>query len=150
MSWWPSLVIFISFLNVRRIIFKPNYYFACKEHICSESQATERPCTQAWPREHWGFEGLHCPRHKRGLGGTKARMTFQNKPLLWPVFHHWVEYNLPGGSFQTLVLWSLREGHHALLALSCYFPEKTPTGAGVPSMTTIYFSRKNLPVSSFV
>ena len=47
-------------------------------------------------------------------------VAFQRKPLLGKVFHHWVEYTLPRGSFQTPVLLSLWDCHQALLALACY------------------------------
>ena len=52
------------------------------------SVASETPCTQARPREHWEAEGLHHPMCKRGLDGEKARVAFQSKPLLGLMFHH--------------------------------------------------------------
>ena len=42
-----------------------------REHVWSEFQATETPCTIAGAREHWVAEGLHGTRHKRGLTGKR-------------------------------------------------------------------------------
>ena len=91
-----------------------------REHVWNEFQTKEILCTPAGPMEYWVDEGLCCSRHKRGLGGKKTRFAFQSKPLLGLVFHHWVEYTFPGGSFQTLVLCTLWGLHQALMALARY------------------------------
>ena len=57
-----------------------------REHVWSEFQAMEPPCTQSGPREHWAADGLHCYKHKYGLGGKKAHVAFQRKPILGIVF----------------------------------------------------------------
>lgn len=48
----------------------------------------ETPCTQAGLKEQGAAEGLHHPRLTRGLGGKKAKVVFQSKPLLGLVLNH--------------------------------------------------------------
>ena len=67
-----------------------------------------------------GSQGLQCPMHRRCLGGKKRKVAFQSKPTLGLVFHLWVEYMLPGGHFQTPVLWSLWDCPSSLSAAVSY------------------------------
>ena len=48
----------------------------------------------------WASKGPICPRCMRSLGGKKARVAFKRKPTFGLMFHHWVDYTLPGGCFQ--------------------------------------------------
>ena len=59
-----------------------------RENVWSEFQAIETTCTQAGPREYGAAKEQHRPRHRRGLGGKKARVAFQSKPPLGLVFHN--------------------------------------------------------------
>ena len=64
-------------------------------------------------------------RYRRAKGVKKASVAFHSKHSLGLVFHQWVEYTLPGGHFQILVLWSWFESSQALIALvsiCCCFP----------------------------
>ena len=50
------------------------------EPIWSERQALASPGTQPWPRAFWAAEAQPRPSHRRGPGGPKARLAFQNRP----------------------------------------------------------------------
>ena len=47
--------------------------------------------------ELWDLRGL-----RRGLLWSKTMVAIQSKPTLGQVFHHRVEYMLPGGGYQML------------------------------------------------
>ena len=91
-----------------------------REHVRSVFKAIENACTQPAPRDPKAAKWLHSHRDRRLLGGKRARVAFQSKPTLGLVFHHWVEYILPGGCFQILVLWSLWDRNLVLISLACY------------------------------
>ena len=44
-----------------------------RQHVWSDFQSTLNFCIHPGPREHWAFGILHCLRHRRGLGGKRAR-----------------------------------------------------------------------------
>ena len=105
---------------VKRGIFKPNQDSVHRRTSLEWFTNNWHPQTQPGPRDHWRACGLHHLRHRRGLGGKKYRVAFQSKPTLGMVFHHWVEYMLPGGCFQTLVLWNWWDHHQNFIALAHY------------------------------
>lgn len=45
-----------------------------RQHVWSDFQSTLNFCIHPGPREHWAFGILHCLRHRRGLGGKRARV----------------------------------------------------------------------------
>lgn len=72
---------------------------------------------------------------KRGLGLKMAMVAFRNKTHnVLTLFIHHVGYTAHGSSFQTLLWWSLRESHLAVLALTLlndewsYFRKKAFSG----------------------
>ena len=71
-------------------------------------------------RDHWASKLLPHPRQMRGLGEKKNMVVCQSKPILWLVFPNWLEYTLPGGLLQSLVLWGLWDWHQAMMSLACY------------------------------
>ena len=74
----------------------------------------ETPCTQAEHEEHWAAQWLMHLRSRRGPGGKKARIALQSKWALRLLFIYSVQYAVPGGSSQVLVLWSLCNFHQVL------------------------------------
>ena len=91
-----------------------------RKNIWRDFQATNNSYTQPGPRELWAAEGMLHMRYRGDLGVKKSRVTFQSKPTLGLMFHHWVEYTLPGGCSEMLALWSLWDHHQDLIALDLY------------------------------
>ena len=78
-----------------------------RQHVWSEFQATQPPCTHPGPMEHWDTKGLYCHRPRRALDEKRVRVAFQSRPIIWDVDLSLSGMYLPGGCFQMLVLWSL-------------------------------------------
>lgn len=69
------------------------------EQVWNGFQVTETPCIQPVPSELWPSNGLLGHIYRRGLGGKKAMVPFQSKPLLELLLVHRIVYIWQGGSF---------------------------------------------------
>ena len=72
----------------KEVIFKPNQAYKHNRTYLGDFQATENPWTQPGYKGALGAKGLHCLKPRRGLLGSKARVSIQSKPTLGQVFHH--------------------------------------------------------------
>ena len=84
----PGLQTFAVFHLRQEAIFMPNQVFHAIQHIRSEFQATETPCTQPGPREPCDAKGLHLPGQRRGLAGKSGSVSFKRKLTLVLAFQH--------------------------------------------------------------
>ena len=67
--------------------FSSQIRFCSQENSFGVSFKQQTLCTKSVPREHCLAKGMHCPRHRIGLGGKKTRVAFQSKHLLVLMFH---------------------------------------------------------------
>lgn len=84
----PGLQTFAVFHLRQEAIFMPNQVFHAIQHIRSEFQATETPCTQPGARELCDAKGLHLPGQRRGPAGKSGSISFKRKLTLVLAFRH--------------------------------------------------------------